>query len=188
MASGDLIQEDGKRGVLGLDWWPQVLTPNGPFVSAMAGVAFGVDTFTGQKIEKPTDDNWDAFKARLIWMGKQFAPPTASDIPKTIDTVYNEKMNLAGAKNQDDDIALMRAVGLRFVQVDLQDRAIMQRKIEKAITNEYKQAASKLKKEAGLYPNYDPEELEEKLNDLKSGLAKKLARELNREMPEEAPE
>jgi len=70
-------------GFLGINNWPQPITPGGPFTNIVIGLMGGVDPFTGNKLSAPTDSTWEEVGDRAAFMAKTFTPswaPTAADV------------------------------------------------------------------------------------------------------------
>jgi hypothetical protein len=181
---GDLIQDDNRNGLMGQKWFPNAFTPNGPIISTIAGAIFGIDPFTGKTLGSSTDSQWEAFNARAKFLAGQFLPPAADPkrLGETYDKVVEGKTGPLGAE-YDSSIAVAKLVGLRVTQVNLPEAEFWQQKAVKAIEMEYKKEISKITRESARYPDYDPDKLYEKKQELLSRMQEKIA-DITNETPE----
>lgn len=76
--------KDQPNGFMGLKWWPGALTPNGPMVS-LAAAGLGVDPYTGSKLFKNTDSNFERFVKSSGYLAKQMTPGVALGAYKAVD-------------------------------------------------------------------------------------------------------
>lgn len=174
---GDLVQDDARNGFLGQKWFPQQFTPNGPIVSALAASIFNVDPFTGAKINKDTDTQWDAFKKRAMFLTGQIVPP-ALDPKRGVerwDRIVNDKTGPLGHEYS-KSMELMQLVGFRFSQVDIPEAAASQKRAASAVDMEYKKELARVVRESLRYPNRNPEDLAKQKEKLNAQKTAELAR------------
>jgi hypothetical protein len=172
------------KGLMGQSWIPAAVTPGGPYLSAAAGLLFGIDPYTGKEIHKPTDSEWD----KLLNSGK-FAydlamPPAVSskNIEKALD-VKNEKVGTTGA--MPSNLVFARMLGLKAYDYDIDESLAIQDKVVKGIEKDFKAAMRKAKKEEyrKAYPDYD--ELDEELEVLRERMERRIAEVRGEELDEE---
>jgi hypothetical protein len=172
------------NGLMGQSWIPAAVTPGGPYLSAAAGLLFGVDPYTGKEIHKPTDSEWD----KLLNSGK-FAydiamPPMVSskNLSKAID-VKDEKVGTTGA--MPSNLIFARMLGFKAYDYDIDESMAIQDKVVKGIEKDFKAAMRKAKKEEyrKAYPDYD--ELDEELEVLRERMERRIAEVRGEEIDEE---
>ena len=174
---GDVGRGNDRNGFMGQSWIPSAVSPNGPFISAIAGAVLGVDPFTGMPISKSTDSQWEAFNKRAKFLVGQMVTPPALD-PKRAgeawDRIVNDKHGPLGAE-YDKTIEVGKLLGLRFVQVNMREASMKQEKAIKAITNEYKKEMAAITKEAAQFHGYPADKLKERKAALMERLSKRIA-------------
>jgi hypothetical protein len=161
------------NGLMGQSWIPASITPSGPFVSAILGLVGGVDPYTGKSLHQPTDTEW-----QKLWTAAKFTYDTAT-IPlfnskniEKVNDLIDEKTGITGA--EPSSLFIARAFGLKFYDYNEGEQAAINETIEKRITNEFKTAINKAKREEYRkgYPDY--EELDKTLEDLQVRMQEKL--------------
>jgi len=161
------------NGLAGQSWVPASVSPSGPFVSAILGLVGGVDPYTGKSLHQPTDTEW-----QKLWTAAKFTYDTATiplfsskNIEKVNDLV-DEKTGITGA--EPSSLFIARAFGLKFYDYNEGEQAAQNENIQKRITNDFKTAMNKAKREEYRkgYPDYDA--LDKTLDDLQTRMQERL--------------
>ena len=161
------------NGLAGQSWVPASVSPSGPFVSAILGLVGGVDPYTGKSLHQPTDTEW-----QKLWTAAKFTYDTATiplfssrNITKVQDLIA-EKTGISGA--EPSSLFIARAFGLKFYDYNEGEQAAQNENIQKRITNDFKTAMNKAKREEYRkgYPDYD--ELDKTLDDLQTRMQERL--------------
>lgn len=162
------------NGLLGMSWVPSMITPSGPFVSAVAGLLLGVDPYTRKDIHKPTDSDWDKLVNSAVFAYDTAMPSMVSskNISKVKDIV-DEKEGITGAKPS--NLVMARMMGLKIYDYNVDESLAIQDKVVKGIKQDFKAAMSKAKKEEYRkgYPDY--EALDAELEVLRERMDKRIA-------------
>jgi hypothetical protein len=66
------------EGFLGINNWPQPVSPGGPFTNAILGLMGGIDPYTGKKLSTPAESDWEGLVDRAKFMGATFTPSWAT--------------------------------------------------------------------------------------------------------------
>jgi hypothetical protein len=171
-------------GPAGQSWIPAALTPSGPFLSAAAGLLYGVDPYTGKGIHKPTDSEWD----KLVNSGKYaydlaMPPMVSSKNWAKVKDILDEKAGETGA--MPSNLVFARMLGLKAYDYDIDESMVIQDKVVKGVEKDFKAAMRKAKKEEYRkgYPDYD--ELDEELEVLRERMERRIAEVRGEELDEE---
>lgn len=172
------------NGLMGQSWVPAAVTPGGPYLSAAAGLLFGVDPYTGKAIHKPTDSEWDKLLNSAKFAYDIAMPPMVSskNIQKALD-VKDEKVGETGA--MPSNLVFARMLGFKAYDYDIDESMAIQDKVVKGIEKDFKAAMRKAKKEEYRkgYPDYD--ELDEELEVLRERMERRIAEVRGEELDEE---
>lgn len=164
------------NGAFGQKWIPSIVTPSGPFVSAIAGFVAGVDPYTGKSLYKPTDTQWDKLLKSAEFGYDIVAPPVVNskNYAKVKEIISGDNLSITGA--EPSNAVFARMFGLKLYDYNVPEELAIQDKIEKAIERDFKAAMNKAKKEEDKrgYPDY--EELDETLQDLQERMEERVAR------------
>jgi len=162
------------NGLFGQSWIPSVVTPSGPFVSAVAGLLLGVDPYTGKDIHKPTDSEWDKLFNSATFAYDTAMPSMVSskNISKVKD-IIDEKEGITGVKPS--NLVMARMLGFKLYDYNVDESMAIQDKVVKGIEKDFKAAMTRAKKEEYRkgYPDY--EALDKELEVLRERMEKRVA-------------
>lgn len=163
------------NGFAGQSWFPSMLTPSGPFVSAIAGIVLGVDPYTGKSIHQPTDTEW-----AKLWNTTKFgydiiAPPSinSKQIARA-DDFFEGKTGITGS--EPSGLVFARAFGLKLYDYNVVESETIQEIAAKKIQREFKTAMTKAKQDEYRKGSPDYEELDRTLADLQERMEKEMAK------------
>ncbi len=71
MPLGDIFDASNQMGGLPI---PQPLVPNNPVFTTLLSMLANIDSFTGRKVVRVSDDAWDAARKRAGWLVRQVLP------------------------------------------------------------------------------------------------------------------
>ena len=142
-------------GFLGYENWPGGFSPNGPLVM-LAGMFMNTDTYTGKKINDPTDSALDVTLNNIGMVVDMALPPVIStrNVGKAIDFIEG------GTTISGRDVSPMlfaRAAGLKFYNPNVTEETMYKQIAERQIIRDYGIAVSRVKREelrSGA-PDYD---------------------------------
>ena len=148
------------EGFLGINNWPQPITPGGPFINTVLGLVGGVDPFTGKKLSPPTDSDWEGAVDRAKFMGATFTPgwtPGAVDVAtKAAGGRGKAELDLAG--NPVSSLEVARKLGglnLQLYTFNTDAAAIQQSIAARSIKAEFDKEIAKLRRAEARYENPD---------------------------------
>ena len=132
-------------GFMGYEGWPGGFTPNGPLVS-LAGMFLNTNTYTGKKLNDPTDSAFDVTLTNAGLMLDMFLPPMVStrNIGKVIDYTTGEQ-TISGRDMT--SLFAARALGLKFYDPNVTEELMYKRIEEKQLKRDYGIAVSRAKRE-----------------------------------------
>ena len=132
-------------GFMGYEGWPGGFTPNGPLVS-LAGMFLNTNTYTGKKLNDPTDSAFDVTLTNAGLMLDMFLPPMVStrNIGKVIDYTTGEQ-TISGRDMT--SLFAARALGLKFYDPNVTEEMMYKRIEEKQLKRDYGIAVSRAKRE-----------------------------------------
>lgn len=168
------------NGFMGQSWFPSMITPSGPFVSAIASIVLGVDTYTGKSIHQPTDTEW-----QKLWNSTKagydiFAPPAinSKQINRAND-FFEGKEGVTGTPPS--GLVFARALGLKMYDYNVPEEEAKQELNAERVQREFKAAMSKAKRDEYRkgYPDY--EALDKELEDLQERMEKEMAKKRGEE-------
>jgi hypothetical protein len=168
------------NGFMGQSWFPSMITPSGPFVSAIASVVLGIDTYTGKSIHQPTDTEW-----QKLWNSTKagydiFAPPAinSKQINRAND-FFEGKEGVTGTPPS--GLVFARAFGLKMYDYNVPEEEAKQELNAERVQREFKAAMSKAKRDEYRkgYPDY--EALDKELEDLQERMEKEMAKKRGEE-------
>jgi len=172
------------NGLMGQSWVPAAVTPGGPYLTAAAGLLFGVDPYTGKAIHKPTDSEWDKLLNSAKFSYDLAMPPAVSsrNIDKAVD-IKDEKAGVTGA--MPSNLVFARMLGFKAYDYDVDESMVIQDKVVKGIEKDFKAAMRKAKREeySKGYPDYDA--LDEELEVLRERMERRIAEVRGEELDEE---
>jgi hypothetical protein len=175
------------NGLMGQSWVPAAVTPGGPYLTAAAGLLFGVDPYTGKAIHKPTDSEWDKLLNSAKFTYDLAMPPAVSsrNIDKALD-IKDEKAGVTGA--MPSNLVFARMLGFKAYDYDVDESMIVQDKVVKGIEKDFKAAMRKAKREeySKGYPDYDA--LDEELEVLRERMERRIAKVRGEELEDELDE
>lgn len=155
------------NGFLGIKNWPQQVSPNGPFISAILGAVGGIDPYTGKPLSQPTASDWEAFLDRSAMLGKQFTPPwspAAADVLGIVrgapDKGYTGADTFAGLKAARD------IGGLKLYQYNVKESEAQQQRAAGAIKSEFQKEIAKLRRAEMRYEEPDWEGFNKRRDEL----------------------
>jgi len=163
------------NGFMGQSWFPSMLTPSGPFVSAIAGFVLGVDPYTGKSIHQPTDTEW-----QKLWNTTKFgydiiAPPSINSRQITrADDFFEGKTGITGS--EPSGLVFARAFGLKMYDYNVVESEAIQEIAAKKIQREFKTAMNKAKQNEYRKGSPDYDELDRTLADLQERMEKEMAK------------
>lgn len=163
------------NGFAGQSWFPSMLTPSGPFVSAIAGIVLGVDPYTGKSIHQPTDTEW-----QKLWNTTKFgydiiAPPSINSRQiARADDFFEGKTGITGS--EPSGLVFARAFGLKMYDYNVVESEAIQEIAAKKIQREFKTAMTKAKQDEYRKGSPDYEELDRTLADLQERMEKEMAK------------
>lgn len=163
------------NGFMGQSWFPSMLTPSGPFVSAVIGFVAGVDPYTGKSIHQPTDTEW-----QKLWNTTKFgydiiAPPSinSKQIARA-DDFFEGKTGITGS--EPSGLVFARAFGLKLYDYNVVESEAIQDIAAKRIQREFKTAMTKAKQDEYRKGSPDYEELDRTLEALQERMEKEMAK------------
>jgi hypothetical protein len=162
------------NGLFGQSWIPSVVTPSGPFVSAISGLLLGVDPYSGKDIHKPTDSEWDKLVNSAVFAYDTAMPPAVSSKNwSKVKDIIQEKEGITGAKPS--NLVIARMFGFKLYDYNVDESLAIQDKVVKGIKRDFKSAMSKARKEEYRkgYPDY--EALDKELEVLRERMEKRVA-------------
>ena len=163
------------NGFLGQSWIPQAITPGGPFVSAIAGLVAGVDPYTGNSLDKPTDTNLDKLWNRAKFAYDTATPPAISSRQLArVQDIIDEKKGVTGALPS--GLPLARMFGLKFYDYNVDEALAMQGFAAKRIEREFKDEIRKLKRDEMRKGTPDYAGLTEAITKLEARMREKMAK------------
>jgi len=172
------------NGLMGQSWVPAAVTPGGPYLTAAAGLLFGVDPYTGKAIHKPTDSEWDKLFNSARFVRDLALPPALSsrNLDKVSD-IKDEKAGVTGA--MPSNLVFARMLGFKAYDYDVDESMVIQDKVVKGIEKDFKAAMRKAKREeySKGYPDYDA--LDEELEVLRERMERRIAEVRGEELDEE---
>jgi hypothetical protein len=146
------------EGFLGINNWPQPISPGGPFTNAVLGLMGGVDPYTGKKLSTPAESDWEGLVDRAKFMGATFTPgwaPSAVDIAtKAVGGKGKPDLGMAGnpASNLD---AARKFGGMQFDTFNMPEAKIQQSIAAKSIKAEFDKELAKLRRAEARYETPD---------------------------------
>ena len=163
------------NGFAGQSWFPSMVTPSGPFVSAIAGIVLGVDPYTGKSIHQPTDTEWSK-----LWNVTKFgydiiAPPSinSKQIARA-DDFFEGKTGITGS--EPSGLVFARAFGLKLYDYNVVESEAIQEIASKRIQRDFKSAMTKAKQNEYRKGSPDYDELDRTLEDLQERMEKEMAK------------
>jgi hypothetical protein len=169
------------NGFAGQSWIPGMVTPSGPFVSAIASLVLGVDTYTGKSIHQPTDTEW-----QKLWNSTKAAydivsPPGISSrqLSRATDVIEG-KTGITGA--EPSSLVFARAFGLKLYDYNVTEAEAVQELAAKRVEKEFKSAMTKAKRDEYRkgYPDY--EALDKELDSLRERMDEEIAKKRGEEL------
>lgn len=133
-------------GAFGVKTWPAGFTPSGPFM-AFAAAAYGIDPYTGRKLDDATDTNLEAGLKRLQYMWQQMTPGgvIGSVLPGTKPQLLPGK-DVAG-QPIDPFMNALKLAGAPLSQVDERAAAVSARYERQRSDRDFGAAQAKIKRE-----------------------------------------
>ena len=163
------------NGFAGQSWFPSMLTPSGPFVSAVIGFVAGVDPYTGKSIHQPTDTEW-----QKLWNNVKFgydiiAPPSINSrqIARADDFIEG-KTGITGS--EPSGLVFARAFGLKLYDYNVIEQEAANENAAKRIQREFKTAMTKAKQDEYRKGSPDYEELDRTLEALQERMQEQIAK------------
>jgi hypothetical protein len=161
------------NGFMGQSWFPSMITPSGPFVSAILGFVAGVDPYTGKSINQPTDTEW-----QKLWNSTKFgydiiAPPSISSrqISRAND-FFEGKTGITGS--EPSGMVFARAFGLKLYDYNVIESETIQEIAAKRVQREFKTAMEKAKRDEYRKGSPDYDELDSTLESLQERMEKEI--------------
>ena len=161
------------NGFMGQSWFPSMITPSGPFVSAILGFVAGVDPYTGKSINQPTDTQWEK-----LWNSTKFgydiiAPPSISSrqISRAND-FFEGKTGITGS--EPSGMVFARAFGLKLYDYNVIESETIQEIAAKRVQREFKTAMEKAKRDEYRKGSPDYDELDRTLEALQERMEKEI--------------
>jgi hypothetical protein len=156
-------------GFLGINNWPQPISPGGPFTNVIIGLMGGIDPYTGKPLSAPTDSTWEEVADRAKFMGATFTPgwtPAAVDVAtKAVGGRGKPEKGLAG--NPVSNLEAARRFGGLQLETFNTDEATIQRNI--AIRSEkaaFEKELAKLRRAEARYEKPDWEAFNKRRDEL----------------------
>jgi hypothetical protein len=150
-----------------------MITPSGPFVSAVAGIVLGVDPYTGKSINQPTDTQW-----QKLWNTTKFgydiiAPPSINSRQiSRADDFFEGKTGITGS--EPSGMVFVRAFGLKLYDYNVIESETIQEIAAKRVQREFKTAMEKAKRDEYRKGSPDYDELDRTLEALQERMEKEI--------------
>jgi len=137
------------EGFLGINNWPQPVSPGGPFTNAILGLMGGIDPYTGKKLSTPAESDWEGLVDRAKFMGATFTPgwaPAAADIAtKAAGGKGKPELGMAGNPVGNLDAA-RKFGGLQLDSFNTAEAKVQQNIAVKSIKADFDKEIAKLRR------------------------------------------
>ena len=147
------------NGFMGQDWFPSGITPGGPFIHAILGMSGGIDPYTGDKIHKPTDDNWDKLFNNGVMAYNLFSPPfmRSQNLEAVKDAFQGNVHPWSGKEVNLANLIFAKIGGLKVVDYNVDEVAAIREIEASEVTRKYQAAINRAQREemAKGYPDYE---------------------------------
>ena len=146
------------QGFLGINNWPQPVSPGGPFTNAIIGLMGGVDPYTGKPLSAPTDSTWEEVGDRAKFMAQTFTPPwapTAADVAtKAMGGQGKPELGITGNPVGNLDAA-QKFLGLQVHSFNTIEAGAVQAMAARGIKAEFDKELAKIKRAQNRYETPD---------------------------------
>lgn len=137
------------EGFLGINNWPQPVSPGGPFTNTILGLFGGIDPYTGKKLSTPAESDWEGLVDRAKFMGATFTPgwaPAAADIAtKAAGGKGKPELGMAGNPVGNLDAA-RKFGGLQLDSFNTAEAKVQQNIAVKSIKADFDKEIAKLRR------------------------------------------
>jgi hypothetical protein len=142
------------QGFLGINNWPQPVSPGGPFTNAIIGLMGGVDPYTGKPLSAPTDSTWEEVGDRAKFMAQTFTPPwapTAADVAtKAMGGQGKPELGITGNPVGNLDAA-QKFLGLQVHSFNTIEAGAVQAMAVRGINAEFDKEVAKMRRLSSQY-------------------------------------
>jgi hypothetical protein len=142
------------QGFLGINNWPQPVSPGGPFTNAIIGLMGGVDPYTGKPLSAPTDSTWEEVGDRAKFMAQTFTPPwapTAADVAtKAMGGQGKPELGITGNPVGNLDAA-QKFLGLQVHSFNTIEAGAVQAMVARGINAEFDKEVAKMRRLSSQY-------------------------------------
>jgi len=157
------------QGFLGINNWPQPVTPGGPFTNAIIGLMGGVDPYTGKPLSAPTDSTWEEVGDRAKFMAQTFTPswaPTAADVAtKAVGGQGKPELGITGNPVGNLEAA-QKFLGLQVHSFNTIEAGAVQAMAVRGINAEFDKEIAKIKRATNRYETPDLEAFNKRIDEL----------------------
>jgi hypothetical protein len=163
------------NGFMGIERFPSVITPTGPFVSSIASIILGVDSYTGKPLSPPTDTQWEKFTDRSKAVTGQFLPQVGVDLLKW-DRVADIAKGRQDKAENFEAMQMARWAGLKLYEFDVAESQAQQSRAAKAIMTEYQKEIRKVARAEARYERPDWESFNKRQTELLARMQTEVAK------------
>jgi hypothetical protein len=145
------------NGFLGQSWWPQAITPGGPFLTSAVILLGGVDPFTNKPINSPTASDFEKTINYAKYLQSMMAPNIPGISTRELDKAIEAFSGRSDRTSLYDDLYVARQFGLRLYDFNVDQSQIQQGRAVMAIKSEFQRELSAMRRKVALQeaPDYE---------------------------------